>query len=135
MKIENLKTGAPPNPNLKPINLDPKNNIKNKKYVRRLLKNIAESSPDNLQENLKNAYHENAELKGFHPINEIKGIAQIQNKLWEPLLHSFPDLERRENLIIGGNFQNKIFVSTIGQLTGTFANPWFDVPASHKTFH
>ena len=50
-------------------------------------------------------------------------------------MHSFPDLERRDNLIIGGNFQNKIFVSTIGHLTGTFANPWFDVPASHKTIH
>ena len=74
-------------------------------------------------------------LKGFHPVNEINGIDQIHNKLWKPLLHSFPDLERRDNLIIGGNFQNKIFVSTIGHLTGTFINPWFDVPASNKTIH
>ena len=85
MKIENFKTGDPPNPNLKSINLDPKDNIKNKKYVRRLLKNIAESSPDNLQENLKNAYHENAELIGFHPVNEIKGIGNKRKRI---LLHN-----------------------------------------------
>jgi len=44
MKIENFKTGIPLNPNLESIILDPKDNIKNKKHVRKLLKNIAESS-------------------------------------------------------------------------------------------
>ena len=135
MKIENFITGIPSDPNLESIILDPKDNIKNKSHVRRLLKNIAESSLNNLKENLRIAYHEDAELKGFHPVNEINGIDAIHNKLWKPLLHSFPDLERRDNLILGGNFQNKIFVSTIGHLTGTFTNPWFDVPAFNKTIH
>ena len=135
MKIENFETGAPLDPNLKTIYLSPKENIKNKNHVRSLVKKIVESSKSNLKRNLENAYHSNAELKGFHPINEIKGIDQIQEKLWEPILHSFPDLERRDNLILGGNFQNKIFVSMTGHLTGTFKNPWFGVPASNKTIH
>jgi hypothetical protein len=135
MKIENFETGAPLDPSLKTIYLSPKENIKNKKHVRALIKEIVESSKSNLKRNLENAYHSGAELKGFHPINEIKGIDQIQEKLWEPLLYSFPDLERRDNLILGGNFQNKIFVSMIGHLTGTFTNSWFGVPASNKTIH
>ena len=135
MEIENFTTGVALDPKLESIDLDPRDNINNKKYVRKILKDIAESSLDNLQENLEKAYHKDAELKGFHPINEIKGMDEIHNKLWKPLLHSFPDLERRDNLIIGGNFQNKIFVSTIGHLTGTFTNPWFDVPASNKAIH
>ena len=77
MKIEEFQTSVPFNPNLKPINLDPKENIKNKKHIRKLLKNIAESSIDSIQNNLRNAYHEEAELNGFHPINEIKGIESI----------------------------------------------------------
>ena len=135
MKIENFKTSVTCEPNLKSINLDPKENIQNKKHIRKLLKNIAESSISTIQNNLRSAYHEEAELNGFHPINEIKGIESIQKKLWEPLLKSFPDLERRDNLIIGGSFQDKVFVSTISHLTGTFSNSWFDVPASQKTIH
>ena len=44
MKIEDFKTGVASDPNLKPVNLDPKENIKNKKHIRKLLKNITESS-------------------------------------------------------------------------------------------
>ena len=135
MKIENFETGVQLDPNLETIHFSPKENIKNKKHVRLLLKKIAESSKDNLRKNLDNAYHPEAELKGFHPINEINGINDIQKKLWEPLLNAFPDLERRDNLILGGNFQNKIFVSIAGHLTGTFTNPWFGIPASGKTIH
>ena len=117
MKIENFETGSPLDPNLETLYLSPKENIKNKNHVRTLLKLIAESSKGNLKKNLNNAYHPDAELKGFHPVNEIKGIDQIQEKLWEPLLNALPDLERRDNLILGGNVQNKIFVSMTGHLT------------------
>ena len=95
MKIEDFQTSMKSAPDLKSINLDPKENIKNKKHISRLLKNIAEASIDSIQNNLKNAYHEEAELNGFYPINEIKGVDSIQKKLWEPLLKSFPDLERK----------------------------------------
>ena len=71
MKIEDFQTSVVSAPDLKSINLDPKENIKNKKHIRKLLKNIAESSFDSIQKNLSNAYHEEVELNGFHPINEI----------------------------------------------------------------
>ena len=135
MKIEDFQTSIKSVPDLKPINLDPKENIKNKKHIRKLLKNIAESSIDSVQNNLRNAYHEEAELNGIHPKNENKGIDSIQKKLWEPILKSFPDLERRDNLIIGGNFQDKVFVSCISHLTGTFTKPWLNVPSTQKTIH
>lgn len=135
MEIEKFKTGVKADPNLRPIQLDPKDNTKNKKNVRYLLKKIAESSLDTIHENLQNAYHNEAELNGFHPINEIKGLESIQSHLWEPLITSFPDLERRDNLIIGGSFQDKVFVSCISHLTGTFTKAWLDVPATQKTIH
>ena len=135
MQIENFKTGIKVDPNLITINLDPKENVQNKKNIRALLKNIVESSLSSLKQNLEEAYHSEAELNGFHPINEIKGIDAIKQMLWEPLLTSFPDLERRDNLIIGGSFQDKIFVSCISHLTGTFTKPWLNIPATNKTIH
>ena len=53
MKIENFKTSVASDPNLKPVNLNPKENIRNKKHIRKLLKNIAESSIDSIQNNLR----------------------------------------------------------------------------------
>jgi len=83
----------------------------NKIYFKNLLKKIAECSLDNLEENLENLYHVDAEFNGFHPINEIKGIEEIKNKYLIPLKKAFPDLERRNNLVIGGSFRDKVFVS------------------------
>jgi len=135
MQIENFKTGIKTDPSLQPIKLDPGDNIKNKKHVRNLLKDLAESSLDSLKENLKKVYHNEAELNGFHPINEIKSLDSIHALLWMPLKISFPDLERRDNLIIGGSFQDKVFVSCVSHLTGTFTKPWLNVPATQKTIH
>ena len=134
-KIENFTTGIPMDSNTKIIKLDPQTNILNKKKIRNLLKNIVESNDQSLSENINNAYHENATINAFHPINDLEGISDITNKLWKPLLHSFPDLERRDNLVIGGSFQDRVYVATVGHLTGTYTNPWLNVPTSGKTIY
>ena len=134
-EIKNFDTGIPIESGIKIINLDPKENILNKKKIRNILKKISESNLHDLSHNIKNAYHENAEIYAFHPVNELKGVDEIIDTLWKPLIYSFPDLERRDNLIIGGSFQNRVYVSTVGHLTGTFANPWLGVPSNGKTIH
>ena len=40
---------------------------------------------------------------------------------------SFTDLERRDCLVLGGSFQDKVFVSTISLLTGTYKNSWLGI--------
>ena len=64
------------------IDLDPQENIKNKAYFKDLLKEIVESSNENLEKKLEKFYHKDAELNAFYPVNEIKGIGEIKNKLW-----------------------------------------------------
>ena len=76
-KIDDFDTGEQINSNIIHIDLDPVQNIKNKKYFKNLLKKIAESSLIDLEKNLKEFYHDEAELNAFHPINEIKGIDEI----------------------------------------------------------
>ena len=133
--IENFNTGIKKKGSTEVINLDPNINLVNKKNLRILLKNIAESNLENISKNISDAYHDDAEIRAFHPLNDLKGISEITEKLWKPLINAFPDLERRDNLILGGSFQDKIFVSTVAHLTGTFVNPWLNVPAHAKTIH
>ena len=134
-KIQNFDTGEKDNSNIIHLDLDPKINIENKIYFKNLLKKIAECSLDDLEENLENLYHVDAEFNGFHPINEIKGIEEIKNKYLIPLKKAFPDLERRNNLVIGGAFRDKVFVSFISHLTGTFTNEWLGVKPTNKTIY
>ena len=135
VKIENFNTGPKANPDVTNINLDPSENIKNKKKIKKLLKNIVESDSKDLEKNINNAYHQNAELKCFHPINNISGIDEIYHKLWLPIKNSFTDLERRDCLVLGGSFQDKVFVSTISLLTGTYKNSWLGIPTNNKMIH
>ena len=135
VKIENFNTGPKTNPDVINIKLDPYENIKNKKKIKQLLKNIVESDSKDLEKNINNAYHPNAELKCFHPVNNISGIDEIYHKLWLPIKNSFTDLERRDCLVLGGSFQDKVFVSTISLLTGTYKNSWLGIPTNNKTIH
>ena len=134
-EIEKFNTGSKPNPNVKNIDIDVSENIKNKKIITELLKNISESNNDNIKSNISKAYHENVELKCFHPINNISGVDEIYNKIWAPLKNSFTDLERRDCLVLGGSFQDKVFVSSISLLTGTYNRPWLNIPSNNKTIH
>ena len=134
-KIQNFDTGEKGNSNIIHLDLDPKINIENKIYFKNLLNKIAECSIEDLEDNLENLYHVDAELNGFHPVNEIKGIEEIKNKYLIPLKKAFPDLERRNNLVIGGAFRDKVFVSFVSHLTGTFSNEWLGVKPTNKTIH
>ena len=52
--IENFNTGIKKEGSTEVINLDPKINLANKKKIRILLKNIAESNLENINDNIKN---------------------------------------------------------------------------------
>ena len=57
-EIENFNTGIKKEGSTEIINLNPKINIANKKKIRILLKNIAESNLENINDNISNAYHD-----------------------------------------------------------------------------
>ena len=50
-KIENFKTGIPSDNDAEIINIEPKENLENKKKIRIFLKNIAEGENVNINEN------------------------------------------------------------------------------------
>ena len=49
-----------------------------------------------------------------------------------PLFESFPDLERRSQLVIGGAFRDKIQVASISTLSGIFKKAWLGVKPNNK---
>ena len=110
-------------------------NLENKRTVRKFMQTIAAASPDSIKTALKDAYFEDAIWRGSHPLNEVTGPGEIAETAWAPLLTSFPDLERRDELIVGGRYVDKFgetrdLVACLGHYCGTFKKDWLDIPAT-----
>ena len=91
------------------------------------------TTDDNLAAGLSAIYHSDATWRGFHPINELQGLDAIAGNFWQPLRSSFPDLERRDSMIIGGQYQSQQFVATLGHYCGSFQQPWLGISANKRS--
>lgn len=109
--------------------------LANKRFVREALGALAEAVPATLERRLAEAYHPDAEWRGSYPMNEVRGTAAMADVVWRPLLHAFPDLERRDNILIGGHWNGHDFVGAVGHYCGTFREDWLTIPATGRTMY
>ena len=109
--------------------------VANKRAVFSAMLAIAESSPAALGANLARIYHPDAQWRGSHPWNELSGVEAIEHNVWAPLLQSFPDLERRDDILIGGEYEGRVYVGAVGHLAGSFRRDWNGVPATDQVVY
>jgi len=110
-------------------------NIANKRAVWSCMNAIAESDGAQLDARLRQIYHPDAQWRGSHPWNELQGVDAIRAGFWAPLLESFPDLERRHAIVMGGEYQDRVYVGLVGHLTGSFRRDWLGLPATDQVIH
>jgi predicted ester cyclase len=65
--------------------------------------------------------------QGFHPFNLMADRAAVEG-FWLQLRQAFPDHEHRIMLILGGAYEGREWVSTLGLIAGTFVAPWIGIP-------
>jgi predicted ester cyclase len=109
--------------------------LANKAFVRQALGAVAEATPATLDSRLEAAYHRDAQWRGSHPLNEMRGVDAITARVWRPLLDSFPDLERRDNILIGGHSHGTDIVGAVGHYCGTFRQDWLTIPATGRPIY
>jgi predicted ester cyclase len=110
-------------------------NIANKRRVRSFMDALAASTPETVGARLAEAYHPQAQWRGSHPWNELQGLAAIEQQFWRPFLHSFPDLERRDSLLIGGSYEGRDYVGAVGHLSARFRRDWQGIPATDQVVY
>jgi predicted ester cyclase len=115
--------------------MNPSLHLANKLFVHRALSAVAEATPATLHKRLSEAYHPDAEWRGSHPMNEMRGLAAMEAKVWAPLLHAFPDLERRDVIVLGGHSHEHDMVATVGHYCGTFRHDWLTIPATGRPIY
>ena len=109
--------------------------LANKRLLRTTLAAIAESSAATVEARIAGIYAPDAEWRGSHPLNEMRGVAAIAARVWRPLLESFPDLERRDVILIGGHSYGTDLVGAVGHYCGTFRRDWLTIPATGRPIY
>ena len=81
-----------------------------------------------------------AKIKMPFPFKDLIGPQAFFTTCYAPLFDAFPDLERRDWIVIGGETEEgNHWVGCGGHYSGTFVAPWLDIPATghlaHMRFH
>jgi predicted ester cyclase len=89
---------------------------------------------------LAGLYHPDIDWHGPHPINSQRGAAAVVSKVWSPLLAACPDLERRDEIVIAGEFKaseskDGVWVAAMGHYCGLFQRDWLGIPATGTTLN
>jgi predicted ester cyclase len=109
--------------------------LSNKQAVYAGLADLAASTPGAIGKHLAVLYAPDAQWRGSHPMNEMQGLAAMEAQVWAPLLRSFPDLERRDEIVVGGRYEGRDYVACIGHYLGTFRHDWLTIPATGKPIY
>lgn len=103
-----------------------------KVLVARLLDELAAAAPGDVEQVLRRHCHPDAVWEVFHPFNTLTGIEAAAQGFWRPLKESFPDYGHRLGMIIAGQYRGGSWVSTLGHVLGSFAEPWVGIPPTHR---
>ena len=107
--------------------------IENKQAVHHKLMELC--STTDLKAVAASIYAEDACCSAFHPVNELSGRDAILDGLWRPIRNALPDVERRDSILIAGEYNGNDIVSIMGHYQGTFSNTLFEIPATHGNVH
>lgn len=108
-----------------PISLD-------KRRLAAALARLADAPPSALDAALEELSAPDALWRLSHPMNEARGLEAVARKVWRPLKRAMPDLERRDLVFIGGDYQDRRYVAAMGHYCGTFARDWLGIPATGR---
>jgi predicted ester cyclase len=71
----------------------------------------------------------------FHisaPVERCDGGVALATRFWGPMLRAFPDLERRTDILLSGNFKNGDWFASSGYFVGHFREPLFGIKPSGR---
>ena len=66
------------------------------------------------------------------PVDHCVGTASIIEHFWQPLVCAFPDLERRTDILLSGQFKDGDWFASTGYFVGHFENNLYGLKASRR---
>jgi predicted ester cyclase len=106
-----------------------------KQQIHEFSQRVHDATPETVDDLLAEYYHQDAEWHGPAPVERLNGVDAVADGYWQPLLRAFPDLEKNDYMLFGGEFEGGEWVCATGNLVGTFEHEWLDIPPTgHATW-
>jgi predicted ester cyclase len=77
-------------------------------------------------------YAKDCNFNAGAPVDHCAGRDAIIERFWQPLVAAFPDLERRTDMLLGGQFKEGNWITTTGNFVGHFQNDLYGLKASGR---
>lgn len=105
-----------------------------KRIVRNYFEALENSKPENVNSVLKEFMSEDYDWKGVYPFRQQKGIEDVAEKFWIPLMSSLKHMQRRQDIFIGGTneISGEIWVMSMGHFMGLFDYEWMGIRPTGK---
>ena len=97
-------------------------------------------SADEVQHLIHQVISQEATIHMCYPFGDLIGPIEYFDMVYQPLLKSIPDLERREMICVTGiTEKQQTWLGTMGNYMGTFLSPFLEIPPNghlvHMRFH
>ena len=111
-----------------------------KDHISPLLSAMRDFSDQSVQEQLEKILVPECQIKMCFPFGTIKGTENYFGTTYKPLLRAFPNLERRDLIILAGETpEGTDWVACMGNYFGTFVSSFLDIlptgQLAHMRFH
>ena len=98
-----------------------------KNHISPLLSAMRDFSDQSVQEELEKILVPECQIKMCFPFGTIKGAEKYFGTTYKPLLRAFPNLERRDLIILAGETpEGTDWVACMGNYLGTFVSPFLE---------
>jgi predicted ester cyclase len=77
---------------------------------------------------VEHVFADDAVLHAPCPFDDLADRRAAQTHFWEPLLAAIPDLERRDDVVIEGQWAQGQWIAALGHWEGTFDRAWINIP-------
>ena len=105
----------------------------NTALVARLRAAMYDWTADGVQAVLADVFAADAKVHLAFPFEDLDGPVGLYRDALAPLAAAWPDLERRDTIVVDGpTARDDDWVGCCGYYTGTFVEPWLDIPPTHR---
>jgi len=106
--------------------------VDEKRRLFRALGALAEAPLGDTAAHINDLVTNNIHWRASHPLNEVNGRDAVMETIWGPLKKAIPDLERRDQIFVGGSYEGRTYIAAVGSYCGTFRNDWLSIPATGR---
>lgn len=103
-----------------------------KRLLLTALRALARAPEDELARAACEVFAESAECAVSYPTNRLSGLEEVVRRHLQPMKRALPDLERRDDIALAGEFANRAWIATTGYYFGTLTREWLGLPASNN---